>query len=78
MATSYNSIKNIKNVLNEFYQMKLLDKQSQGMQNLEIYAVRLLQSENEGMIILNFSAQEGYKYLKLSVLVDRLSTKCLV
>ena len=70
MATSYNSIKNIKNVLNEFYQMKLLDKQSQGMQNLEIYAVRLLQSENEGMIILNFSAQEGYKYVTLSVMVD--------
>ena len=70
MATGYNSIEMIKKVLNEFYQMKLLNKQSQGIQNLEIYAVKLFQSQNEGMIILNFSDQEGYKFLSLSVMID--------
>ena len=70
MATGYDSIETIKKVLNEFYQLKLLDQQNQGIQNLEIYGVRLLQSKNEGMIILNYSDQEGYKFLSLSVMVD--------
>lgn len=70
MATSYNSIEIIKKVLDEFYQLKLLNKQKQGMQNIEIYSVKLLQSKNKGIIFLNFSDQEGYKSLSLTVMVD--------
>ena len=70
IASPYDSIDKVKSILNEFYQIKILDKQSQGMQNLEIYAVKLLQSQNDGMIILNYSEQEGYKFVTLSVMID--------
>ncbi len=70
MASPYSSIESIKKILNEFYQIKIVDKQSQGIQNLEIYSVKLLQSLNDGMIILNYSDQEGYKFASISVMID--------
>lgn len=70
IATKYNSIAEAKKVLREFYKIKLINSQSQGIQNLEIYEVDLIQSNTKGLIVLNFSNQKGYEFLSLTVMLD--------
>ena len=45
MASAYNSIENYKSILNEFYNLSLIDKINQGIQKIEFYKVNLLQSK---------------------------------
>ena len=68
IASPYNNIKTIKKKLNEFYKLKLLTKQNQGIQNLEIYNANLIQSE-KAMIVMNFSEQENMKVISLTVMM---------
>ena len=70
IATQYKSIADVKKILNEFYKIKLINSQNQGIQNLEIYEVDLMQSVNKGMIVLNFSNQKGYEFVSLTVMVS--------
>jgi hypothetical protein len=71
MASSYNSINDIKSILKEFYKIELLHKDSQGIQNIEMYKVNLTQSfNNSGILVLNYSDQTGYKFISISVMID--------
>ena len=70
IASSYNSIIEIKKILNEFYKLQSVYKQNQGIQIVEIFEVDLLQSEKKSLIVMNHSEQPGYKFLSLSVMVD--------
>ena len=71
MASSYSSINDIKSILKEFYKTELLHKQSQGIQNIEMYKVNLTQSyNNSGILVLNYSEQAGYKFVSISVMID--------
>ena len=71
MASSYNSINDIKSILKEFYKIELLHKENQGIQNIEMYKVNLTQSfNNSGILVLNYSEQTGYKFISISVMID--------
>ena len=70
IATQYKSIAEVKKILREFYKIKLINSQNQGIQNLEIYEVDLIQSNIKGLIVLNFSNQKGYEFVSLTVMVD--------
>jgi len=71
IASSYNSIYDVNSILREFYKTELLHKQSQGIQNIEMYKVNLTQSyNNSGILVLNYSDQAGYKFVSISVMID--------
>ena len=49
----------------------MLHKQSQGIQNIEMYKVNLTQSyNNSGILVLNYSDQAGYNFVSISVMID--------
>ena len=61
----------VNSILREFYKTELLHKQSQGIQNIEMYKVNLTQSyNNSGILVLNYSDQAGYKFVSISVMID--------
>ena len=71
IASLYNSIDNFKKILNEFYQIRLIDTLKQGIQNMEFYRIELIQSDKDGMLHLNYSEQPGYEFVTVSVLLPR-------
>lgn len=71
IASLYNSIDNFKKILNEFYQLRLIDNVKQGIQNMEFYNIDLIQSDKGGMLHLNYSEQPGYEFVTVTVLLPR-------
>ena len=72
MVSKYNSLVQFKNILNEFYKIKLLNQTSQGVQNLEFYSIDLIQSDN-AMLFLNYSEQKGLEFISITVLTPQAS-----
>ena len=71
IASSYNSIDDVNSILREFYKTELLHKQSQGIENVEMYKVNLTQSDNSsGILVLNYIEQAGDKFVQISVTID--------
>lgn len=66
IASKYESISNLKNILNEFYKLKLIENFRQGIQILEIYSANLIQSPKT-IISLTYGTQQEVKFVSVSV-----------
>lgn len=66
MASKYESISNLKKILNEFYKLRLIENHSQGMQAIEIYSANLSQSPKT-IISLTYGTQPELNFVTVSV-----------
>ena len=70
MVSKYNSLNGFKNVLKEFYKIKLINQTRQGPQIMEFYNINLMQSD-EGLLILNYSEQEGLEFITITIMIPK-------
>ena len=69
IASMYDSIENLKTILNEFYQLKLIESIKQGIQNMEFYNIDLIQSDKKGILHINYSEQSGYEFATITIML---------
>jgi hypothetical protein len=67
IASKYESILNLKNILNKFYKLKLIENYTQGMQTFEIYSANLMQSPKI-IISLTYGTEPELNFATISVI----------
>ena len=70
LAAKYSDLNNFKRNLIDFYDIKLINKNSQGMQTSEIYKANLQQSD-QGLIVLTYSTEVSYKFISTTVMIPK-------